>query len=157
MKVLDSYGDNHPEQINSSTNYSVRSGLTIPEKYLRKNILKEKILDEALLKSDLDIIIQKTPIQILPFDWGAQRHNVAIIEAEVSQFVRTDTSEAIPRDILLKINKSLEMIEPDLTYHGIAFFRAFSDRAVIGFELREKIRDFTEKDFVNVAIKRFYP
>lgn len=156
MKLLKSYGDDNPIEIGKSLHYSIAHGYTVPPKYLKKNIVEEDVLNMDLLKKELDLIIRKAPIKILPFGWP-EIENFATKKAEVDQFVG-EGSKTIPRSVLLYVNHSLEMIEPDLEYEGkILFFRALSDNVVTAFEFGEKDGYFKERDFFDIRIKRFYP
>ena len=159
MEYVNTYGGKSAS-FDKSVKYKVENGLIIPETYLRENILKEKILDEKLLKHDVDIIIAKTPVSVLPFGWGVDMKEPSIATAKVTQFTYERPEykrKAVPRDLELKLNASLEMIEPKLDYKGkIDFFRALSDHVVIGFGFDEDVEPFEKGYPVCVRIKRFW-
>jgi len=153
MKSLNYYGSKETELVESAR-YEIRHGLTIPEKYLRLNIVNEKGLNEDLLKRDLDFIISKAPVKVLPFHRDINGLKVSVVRAEVDQFARKD-DVAIPRTVDLHTNYSLEMIEPDLSYEGLVMVRALSTYVIVSFEIREDKFGFTPKDFVGVRIHRY--
>lgn len=132
MEVRKIYGS-EPIKLDHASNYSIIQGYSIPEKYQKKNILKETILNENLLKKELDFIIKKTPIIVIPFGW--QIENFGILKAEVEQFGGHE-DKAVPIIVSLQCNRSLECIEPDLTYEGkIDFFRALPGHTLIDFKI----------------------
>ena len=155
MKLLRSYSDDKPIILDRALRYTVAQSYTVPEKYLRQNAIKEKVPNEDLLKKDLDFIIEKTPLKILPFNWPNEK--LCVTDAQVTDFVRP-VSGVIPRGIELKVNGSLEMIEPDLRYNGsILCFRALPHKVLITFEIGEDKQGFTKNDFVDVYLDRFIP
>lgn len=155
MRISDSYGDRNPKELVAAFRYSISHDYHIPQKYVKKNIVQEDVLNTELLKSELDFIIKKTPVNLLAF--GREKKEFSILEAEVENFVGTGGKE-IPRDVYLHVNYPVEMMEPDLeSIKIIDFFRALPDMSVVCFRMGEKKGDFGERDFVNVRINRYHP
>lgn len=154
MRISDSYGDRNPKELVAAFRYSISHGYNTPQKYVKKNLVQEDVLNTELLKSELDFIIKKTPVNLLAF--GREKKNFKILEAEVENFVGIEGKE-IPRDIYLHLNYFVEMMEPDLGRREIIdFFKALPDMSVVCFRIGEKNGYFGERDFVNVSINRYH-
>lgn len=128
MNVIEGYSYRNPRQLTSALNYSISSGLKpefIPEKYKTQKGFNA-------LKADLNIIISRTPVNILPE--GRKVDDFGISKAEAEQFLYFKGRSNI-KVASLYFTHPIEMIEPDLSI--IRSYQTRKQKSYLSFKIDE--------------------